>query len=458
MSLWNKYPYLDEHELNLDWIIAKMRELQIEFDEFKVVNQIGFSGAWDITKQYPAWTIVDDGGMGYISTQPVPAGVLISNTNYWQLIADYSVVVAGLATRVSNLESTVGDASSGLVHDNTQNQADIATLQTDVSDINARDFFQNREILILGDSLSDEGIARFQPNWVSHFRTKVASSNCNITNYSFGGRTLSNVDVNNLIDDLANIPAGSYTDIILFLGINDWTENATIAQFTSACSSFKTWVQSTYPDALVHVITPLKSSWNTAQTPLMLYRLLFLKQFVVYGFNIIDAFADAPFFNGNDGFLKNRWSGDNLGTHDGLHINPDYAPYFAEFVYRRMQTLGTGSVTDYVDSVQVTNFFNSVALNLYLHESGKVSLYLNLGSYTPGSTLVTLGTIPAWACPIFEQSQFCYTGGNTYAEIIIKTSGAAYLLMPNTNNMPTCSPYIDYYLDPFERASANIVI
>ena len=88
------YPYLDEHELNLDWLIAKMKELNIRMDEFEVINSITFSGSWDITKQYPAWTIVDDGGMGYVSIQPVPAGILIGNTNYWRLIADYSVIIA----------------------------------------------------------------------------------------------------------------------------------------------------------------------------------------------------------------------------------------------------------------------------------------------------------------------------------------------------------------------------
>lgn len=114
---FNKYPYTDFHEMNLDWLLNKMRELEIEFDEFKVVNNITFSGQWDITKQYPAWTIVSDNNIGYVSQKPVPVGVPLNNGNYWVEVIDYTAQIAGLEQRVINLENIVGDNNSGLVHD-----------------------------------------------------------------------------------------------------------------------------------------------------------------------------------------------------------------------------------------------------------------------------------------------------------------------------------------------------
>lgn len=104
-SFWNKYPYSDFHELNLDWIINAMKKLEIEFDEFKVVNNITFSGQWDITKQYPAWTIVSDNNIGYVSQKPVPAGVPLTNGNYWVEVIDYTAQIAGLENRVIALEN-----------------------------------------------------------------------------------------------------------------------------------------------------------------------------------------------------------------------------------------------------------------------------------------------------------------------------------------------------------------
>ena len=107
MGFIDKYPYTDFHELNLDWILAKMRQLGIEMDQFKALNTITFSGTWDITHQYPAWTVVNDNNLGYISIRPVPAGILISNTDYWVSIVDYSAELAGIHSDIADLQNDI---------------------------------------------------------------------------------------------------------------------------------------------------------------------------------------------------------------------------------------------------------------------------------------------------------------------------------------------------------------
>lgn len=104
-----EYPYTNFHEMNLDWIIEQVKKLGIQFDEFKVINQITFSGAWDITEQYPAWTIVSDNNIGYISIVPVPAGVTLDNGDYWREVIDYTAQIAGLQDRVVTLENKTID-------------------------------------------------------------------------------------------------------------------------------------------------------------------------------------------------------------------------------------------------------------------------------------------------------------------------------------------------------------
>lgn len=110
--MFNKYPYTDVHELNLDWIIAKICELKNDFDTFKAVKTISFRGMWDIRKNYPAWSIVDVDHNGYISLKPVPAGVDINNTEYWLLIANYSALFAEFQIRLANVESKVAELST----------------------------------------------------------------------------------------------------------------------------------------------------------------------------------------------------------------------------------------------------------------------------------------------------------------------------------------------------------
>ena len=88
MSFINQFPYSDFHELNLDWIIRTVKALEAELKDFKAVNQMTFEGTWNITKQYKPYSIVFDydTGYSYISKVPVPAGVIITNNDYWMVI------------------------------------------------------------------------------------------------------------------------------------------------------------------------------------------------------------------------------------------------------------------------------------------------------------------------------------------------------------------------------------
>ena len=91
MEFYNRYPYSDTHELNLDWIIAEVKRIASEMESFKAVNQVSFLGDWDISKAYAAWSMVTSDGYAYIALQAVPAGILITNTDYWTLVGPITV-------------------------------------------------------------------------------------------------------------------------------------------------------------------------------------------------------------------------------------------------------------------------------------------------------------------------------------------------------------------------------
>lgn len=127
MGLFEQLPYTNFHDINLTEIVKRINELAHEMHEFKVVNKISYRGEWDITKQYPAWSVVEVNGItGYISVKPVPVGVDILNTDYWVLIADFSVQLAGIGQRVTDLEndmttvqgkvSTIGSTLTNIVN------------------------------------------------------------------------------------------------------------------------------------------------------------------------------------------------------------------------------------------------------------------------------------------------------------------------------------------------------
>ena len=81
------FPFTNLHELNLDWLVQTVKQLDTELTQFVALNTIKYADPfqWDITRQYAQNTLVIDpqDGTAYLSIQPVPLGVQITNTDYW---------------------------------------------------------------------------------------------------------------------------------------------------------------------------------------------------------------------------------------------------------------------------------------------------------------------------------------------------------------------------------------
>ena len=100
----NKYPYTDFHELNLDWILQQMYQLNLDMKTFVNINTIKYADPlqWSITTQYEQNTLVQDAmGMTYLSKQAVPVGISISNTDYWLKVADFDAFMTNLKAAIT---------------------------------------------------------------------------------------------------------------------------------------------------------------------------------------------------------------------------------------------------------------------------------------------------------------------------------------------------------------------
>lgn len=90
MNIW---PYTNFHEMNLDWILQAIKDMNEELRTFINVNTIKYADPikWDITRQYEANTVVvDEAGTAYLSVKAVPSGISISRTEYWTEIGNFS--------------------------------------------------------------------------------------------------------------------------------------------------------------------------------------------------------------------------------------------------------------------------------------------------------------------------------------------------------------------------------
>lgn len=105
MGVFEQFPYANMHEMNLDWLLKKMKELDQAMETFKATESLKFADPiiWDITTQYEKSTIVlDPTGNAYLSLQAVPAGVQLNNEEYWLEIFNFTDY-----TRTANQNLTV---------------------------------------------------------------------------------------------------------------------------------------------------------------------------------------------------------------------------------------------------------------------------------------------------------------------------------------------------------------
>lgn len=112
-NFFNKYPYTDFHELNLDWILQEIKNLVETMNNFININSIKYANPiyWNIATSYEANTIVMDPVhyIAYLSLKAVPAGTSLTDTDYWMQILDFSKIIDGLNIATPEMFGAVGD-------------------------------------------------------------------------------------------------------------------------------------------------------------------------------------------------------------------------------------------------------------------------------------------------------------------------------------------------------------
>lgn len=157
MSVFN-YPNTNAHEINLDWIVATIKELDKIIEDFTALNKLTWKGEWDIQKFYPKWSLVSDNGNGYLSIKPVPRNVAIDNTEYWVLVANYDALYSAFEQRISALETTVTSINSSIDSLNTRIEETEESITDIESEIDSLEFLPVFNVLkhgVVADGLTD---------------------------------------------------------------------------------------------------------------------------------------------------------------------------------------------------------------------------------------------------------------------------------------------------------------
>lgn len=99
-----EFPHTRTYDSDLGWLIKAFNEITEKLNQYLENAVITFADpiTWDITEQYTALTcVIDSDGTAYLSKQPVPAGVPITNTNYWLPIFNYDDNINQLRSQIA---------------------------------------------------------------------------------------------------------------------------------------------------------------------------------------------------------------------------------------------------------------------------------------------------------------------------------------------------------------------
>ena len=258
----NRYPYTTFNEYNLDWIVLKIKEFESELTDYEALHSITFGGDWDISKSYTQWTIVSDPIThdGYLSLQPVPANVPITNTAYWLKIADYTTGLANVNARVDAIEADITD---NIKPDIDAIEADITdNIKPDILALETRlDNFENKNVLLFGDSYANgwtvDGTFTPWPSRVKTFFETITNKTMTTHTFFYDGIGFVNANDGKTFDtllteaDVAISNADEITDIIVGGGYND--NNYTTATIEAAVSAWVTRAKTLFPNAVIWI-------------------------------------------------------------------------------------------------------------------------------------------------------------------------------------------------------------
>lgn len=214
MAFNYEYPYVDPNRYNSDWVLNTISEYKEKIDNFVSLNTIKYANPirWNITTQYASNTIVidPDTGTAYISSRPVPTGIELTNTDYWNVIFDLN----RFNTAVKN--SIAADLGDNAVTPSKLNTGALVWYK-DVLYIATKDI-KAKESVIVGSNIEKITVEYWVNSLATALQTQI-SDNHNNLNTEIVDREAADTEIKGLID--AETQARKTLDTIVKSGITN---------------------------------------------------------------------------------------------------------------------------------------------------------------------------------------------------------------------------------------------
>ena len=194
VAMFNKYPYTDFHEMNLDWVIAKLKEISSDLDRIK---QEAIDAATEAAKEYIDQELADV--MAEFET--VKAAFVVLDNNVATLSAQFNALSALVTAQIADIRAQLAadiaatnERTDVLIR--TNNDYIFENLSTELAKIRVINYFTGESVTVqdmfnylsmlhLNDSIDYDTMALRAKTYA-----QLALLNINFTNLAMHGNTL----------------------------------------------------------------------------------------------------------------------------------------------------------------------------------------------------------------------------------------------------------------------------
>lgn len=214
--------------------------------------------AWDNVRTYEPLTIVQNAGNSYTSKQHVPAGIDISNGEYWALTGNYNAQIEQYRAQVAAFDGRINANASAITAEAQAREEADATIENNVAALQSEtqvSMLKGKTLVVFGDSFSEPEIPNSEDEyWVKQVCTAFGMQR---KNFAKGGAGWYRPD-NNIATQLDRARAAMNAEeralvpvVIMYAGYNDFLQSYSASQIASGMISGLEEASAMFPNAKI---------------------------------------------------------------------------------------------------------------------------------------------------------------------------------------------------------------
>lgn len=424
MAFWNKFPFTNFHEMNLDWLISTMKDL---------VN--GFSNL----------------------TTEVTSKIKTQDNKIDTFVNDYT-------TKVNKIPQLIQIETIDIMDRYRADGTFSEIIETTYGAVSYLNVLQGKNMVVLGDSLSAD---RNGVSWVNNLKT-MTKGVLNITNYA-----VSNAKLADQAEKYSSY-SGKVDILVVWCGINDVRDQTSLENVRIALESIRTKTLGLNKGCQIYLFSTyknlrgMKTNWIIPQTA---YWRFFNQYCTSQGWTFVDLFSSAPIISTiSQTMLDYYFTETDKGY---LHYNEKYSPILARYILNVLVSQSPVPLGDYFERIAGTNLNANCSPVTSVFDLNTNGSYVDFGTrfirvhiagtFTAPNTApqyTKILTLPSCFRPsdnsnyaiAFRAGGVGSDGGQYSVKALLNADGAVYLFNQyNENNSKvamTC--FVDFKIDSWK--------